>query len=228
MYQFMDDHSSEFSIVKMSKVLGVSRSGYYRWRDRPPAERSLENERLTRKITQIWVDSANTYGSPRIHKQLLADGESLSRPRVARLMKKAGMASQIRPKWMTTTDSGHALPVAPNLLDRTFEAKQLGQAWVSDITYLPSAGGWLYLTTTGGPGGPPDHRLVVVGQHGRRSDDNPRMEPGLQPAPAQWRADLPFGSRGAVCLRGVYKIVGRRGGHPVDEPKRQLLGQCAR
>lgn len=143
----MDDHSSEFSIVKMSQTLGVSRSGYYRWCGRGPSERSLDNERLTKKIKKIWADSAKTYGSPRIHEQLLADGESLSRPRVARLMKKAGIASQIRPKWITTTDSGHPLPVAPNLLDRNFEAKQLAQAWVSDITYLPSSGGWLYLTT---------------------------------------------------------------------------------
>lgn len=143
----MDDHNDQFSIVKMSQTLGVSRSGYYRWRGRGPAKRTLENKQLTAQITQIWQDSAKTYGSPRIHAALLANGEQLSRPRVARLMNKAGMASQIRPKWMTTTDSGHALPVAPNLLDRNFEAKHLGQAWVSDITYLPSSGGWLYLTT---------------------------------------------------------------------------------
>lgn len=143
----MDDHRSEFSIVKMSQTLDVSRSGYYRWRDRGPSKREQKNKELTTKITQIWQDSAKTYGSPRIHQQLLADGEQLSRPRVARLMKKAGIASQIRPKWITTTDSGHGLPVAPNLLDRNFEAEQLAQTWVSDITYLPSSGGWLYLTT---------------------------------------------------------------------------------
>jgi transposase InsO family protein len=143
----MDDHKSEFSILKMSEVLEVSRSGYYRWVGRGPSERELHNKQLTTKITQIWEDSAKTYGSPRIHAALLADGEQLSRPRVARLMKKAGIASKIRPKWVGTTDSDHALPVAPNILDRAFNPTRLGQAWASDITYLASSGGWLYLTS---------------------------------------------------------------------------------
>lgn len=94
----MDTHKNEFSIVKMSQVLGVSRSGYYRWRGRGPSERAQKNKDLTMKITQIWEHSAKTYGSPRIHAALLADGEKLSRPRVARLMKPAGIASEIRPK----------------------------------------------------------------------------------------------------------------------------------
>lgn len=131
----------------MSQTLGVSRSGYYRWCGRGPSERSLDNERLTKNIKQIWADSAKTYGSPRIHEQLLADGESLSRPRVARLMAEAGIASQIRPQWVVTTDSAHSLPIVPNVLDRRFTGWQLGQAWVSDITYLASTEGWLYLTT---------------------------------------------------------------------------------
>jgi transposase InsO family protein len=146
-YQFMDDNKHEFSIVKMSNILDVSRSGYYRWRGRGPSDRELENKQFTQQIRQIWEDSGKTYGSPRIHAALLAGGEQLSRPRVARLMRKAGIASQIRPKWVATTDSGHALPVAPNVLDRNFQADHLGRAWVSDITYLPSSGGWLYLTT---------------------------------------------------------------------------------
>src|SRR5690625_19571 len=137
----MDDYKDQFSIVKMSQTLGVSRSGYYRWRDRGPSKRALANKEFTQQIRQIWEASGKTYGSPRIHATLLADGEQLSRPRVARLMKKAGIASQIRPKWVTTTDSGHGLPVASNLLDRNFEAQQLAQAWVSDITYLPSSEG---------------------------------------------------------------------------------------
>jgi len=143
----MDDHRSEFSIVKMSAVLGVSRSGYYRWRGRGPSKRALKNKALTKKITTIWNDSAKTYGSPRIHAALLAGGETLSRPRVARLMKKAGIASEIRPTWVRTTDSGHGLAVAPNLLGRNFQADHLAQTWVSDITYLPSSEGWLYLST---------------------------------------------------------------------------------
>lgn len=133
--------------MKMSQVLGVSRSGYYRWRGRGPSERALENKRLKKRIKAIWEDSYKTYGSPRIHEQLKIEGETASRPRIARLMKQMGIQSQIRSKWTTTTNSNHNHPVAPNLLNRDFNADRLGQAWVSDITYLPSIHGWLYLTT---------------------------------------------------------------------------------
>lgn len=143
----MDNHNHEFSIVKMSQVLEVSRSGYYRWRGRGPSERALANKRLKERIKAIWKESYKTYGSPRIHEQLKKEGQTASRPRVARLMKQMGIQSQIRTKWVTTTDSNHSLPVAPNLLDRDFSADQLGQYWVSDITYLPSTHGWIYLTT---------------------------------------------------------------------------------
>jgi len=131
----------------MSKILGVSRSGYYRWAGRGPSARAIANKQFNKQIRRIWTDSAKTYGSPRIHRQLLADGENLSRPRVARLMKKMGIQSRIRRKWVATTDSGHALPVAGNLLDRAFNPSRLAQGWVSDITYLASEDGWLYLTT---------------------------------------------------------------------------------
>jgi len=143
----MAKHKNIFPIVKMSEVFGVSRSGYYSWTGREPSDRAKENQRLTRRIKQIWLDSGKTYGSPRIHQQLLRQGEQLSRRRVARLMRKEGIQSQIRPKWVATTDSKHQLPVAPNLLDQDFTTDRLGQVWVSDITYIPSSQGWLYLTT---------------------------------------------------------------------------------
>ena len=143
----MAEHKNIFPIVKMSEVFGVSRSGYYSWMSRGPSDRTKENQRLLRRIKQIWLDSGKTYGSPRIHQQLLRDGEPVSRPRVARLMKKEGIQSQIRPKWVATTDSKHQLPVAPNRLDQEFTTERLGQVWVSDITYIPSTQGWLYLTT---------------------------------------------------------------------------------
>ncbi|MDZ7692345.1 MAG: IS3 family transposase [Balneolaceae bacterium] len=143
----MAEHRHIFPIVKMSEVFDVSRSGYYSWMSREPSDRAKENRRLTKQIKHIWLKSGKTYGSPRIHQQLLREGEQLSRRRVARLMRKEGIQSQIRPKWVTTTDSRHTLPVAPNRLDQDFSAGQLGQVWVSDITYIPSNQGWLYLTT---------------------------------------------------------------------------------
>lgn len=143
----MEDNKHTFTIVKMSQVLGVSRSGYYRWRGRGPSERALENKRLKERIKEIWKGSYKTYGSPRIHQQLQKEGQTASRPRVARLMRQMDIQSQIRTKWVATTDSNHCLPVAPNLLDRDFSADRLGQRWVSDITYVPSTHGWIYLTS---------------------------------------------------------------------------------
>jgi len=133
----MADYKYVYPIEKMSKVFGVSRSGYYRWLNRPPSLRSLENQKLKTWVFKIWEGSKKNYGSPRIHQQLLRQGYKASRPRVARLMK----------KWVVTTDSKHHRPVAPNLLGRHFSPSHLGQVWVSDITYIPSEQGWLYLTT---------------------------------------------------------------------------------
>lgn len=131
----------------MSRVFGVSRSGYYRWLTRPPSKRSLYNNRLRTLISECWLASRQIYGSPRIHRALTGQGWQASRPRVARLMKGMGIASRIRPKWIQTTDGHHSWPVADNLLDRNFRPAQLGQVWVSDITYVLSEQGWLYLTT---------------------------------------------------------------------------------
>ncbi|MFH5886447.1 IS3 family transposase [Halalkalibaculum sp. DA3122] len=143
----MTDHKQSYPIAKMAKLFGVSRSGYYRWLGSGPSKRTLENQRLRQAIAEAWDASGHRYGSPRIHRQLIGEGWQVSRPRVARLMKAMGIQSQIRRKWVTTTDSRHRFPVAPNLLDRRFTASQLGQVWVSDITYLSSKEGWLYLTT---------------------------------------------------------------------------------
>lgn len=143
----MYNNRQHYTILKMSQVFGVSRSGYYSWLGREPSQRETESNRLKDRIKQIWKDSYKSYGSPRIHQKLLEEEESVSRPRVARLMKKMGIQSCRQAQWTVTTDSAHSLPTAPNLLDRRFTDWELGQAWVSDITYLPSRQGWLYLTT---------------------------------------------------------------------------------
>lgn len=143
----MADHSHQFPIAKMSRLFGVSRSGYYRWLGRGPSRRAITNQQLNRAILRVWEASGRTYGSPRIHRQLIGEGWSASRPRVARLMQAMGIASRIRRKWVKTTDSNHGWPLAPNLLDRNFAPEGLSEVWVSDITYLRSGQGWLYLTT---------------------------------------------------------------------------------
>lgn len=131
----------------MSQVFGVSRSGYYRWLTRPPSKRSLFNNKLRKAIHRVWKGSGTNYGSPRIHRQLVAEGWDVSRQRIARLMGKMGITSRIRRKGVQTTQSNHRWPVAPNLLDRNFSPENLSRVWVSDITYIPSEQGWLYLTT---------------------------------------------------------------------------------
>lgn len=143
----MADHAHIFPITKMSEVFGVSRSGYYSWMGRGPSKRASENQRLRAAIQRVWEASGTNYGSPRIHRQLVAEGWAVSRQRIARLMRAMGIASRIRKKWIITTDSNHRWPVAPNLLDRKFFPEKLCQVWVSDITYIRSEIGWLYLTT---------------------------------------------------------------------------------
>jgi putative transposase len=143
----MADHKHMYPIEKMSQVLQVSRSGYYRWTRRPVSQRTVENQWLRNKIFEIWHGSQRVYGAPRIHQKLLRQGVRASRPRVARLMRHMHIASRIRRKWVTTTDSAHNRPVVANLLDRNFTPSEIGKVWVSDITYLPCEHGWRYLTT---------------------------------------------------------------------------------
>jgi len=113
----------------MSTVLGVSRSGYYKWAGRGPSERAKQNKQFSRHIRRIWQQSGKTYGSPRIHKQLKAEGHRISRPRVGRLMARMGIASRIRRRWRSPSVTAPVRPIAPNVLDRRFTFRRLGRAW---------------------------------------------------------------------------------------------------
>ena len=130
----------------MCKVLQVSRSSYYNWLNRKPGKRAKENRMLTDRIREIYHQSKRTYGSPRITLALCQEGIHASRPRVARIMKKQQLKSIIRKKWVVTTDSRHHYPIVENKLNRDFSVTRKGQVWVSDITYIKTAQGWLYLT----------------------------------------------------------------------------------
>lgn len=128
----------------MCRVLGVSRSGYYRWRCRPQSRRSEYNELLLVKIKSIFKKSRKTYGSPRVYVQLRAEGETCGKRRVERLMSANGILAKQRRKFVVTTDSRHTLPVAENTLNRRFSVDSADRVWLSDITYIPTAEGWLY------------------------------------------------------------------------------------
>jgi transposase InsO family protein len=144
-FQFIDDHRDEFPVRRMCKVLEVSRSGYYAWRGRPPSEREMANRRLYKKIEAVYNESHKTYGSPRIYAALKQQGIACSENRVARLMRLHGLEAQQAKRFKTTTKRDQAAKTAPNLLAGDFSAERPNQKWVTDITYIRTGEGWLYL-----------------------------------------------------------------------------------
>jgi len=130
----------------MCRVFKVSRSGYYRWLKRGPSQREIDNRRLDEEIREIYIDSKGRYGSPKITHELRDRGHRVGKNRVAKRMRKAGLRSKIRRRYRVTTNSKHRFPVAPNLLERNFTTQAPDKVWVSDITYLATRTGWLYLT----------------------------------------------------------------------------------
>lgn len=134
-----------FRVEKMCQVLEVSRSGYYAWIKRPKSNRKKLNEELVERIKKIFNQSRQTYGSPRITHVLKNQGISCSKNRVARLMKENNIRPKTKRKFKATTNSKHNYPVADNILNRNFNPTEPNQAWVADITYIPTDEGWLYL-----------------------------------------------------------------------------------
>ena len=133
----------------MCKTLRISRSGFYAWLGRPESDRAREDHRLSALIRGIFDESRWTYGAPRVHRALRRRGVYCSRKRVARLMKLAGLRPKRRRRFrVKTTDSRHRYPISPDMLGRDFSARGPNQAWVSDITYIPTDEGWLYLAST--------------------------------------------------------------------------------
>lgn len=144
-YEFIRIHRKEHKVMKLCEVLEVSTSGFYDWLKRPESERSRENRRLTEKIRHYHQQSRAIYGSPKIHEDLVAEGETCSVKRVARLMQKAGIQSKMARKFVITTDSRNTMEAAPDLLQRQFNVDQPDEAWVSDTTFIATREGWLYL-----------------------------------------------------------------------------------
>lgn len=129
----------------MCRVFEVSRSGYYEWRTRPSSQRVRDDQALKASIREHHEKSRSTYGTRRIQKQLAEDGETVSRRRIGRLMGEEGLKCKMRRKFKATTNSKHNKPLAANLLNRNFTASEPDQAYVGDITYIPTREGWLYL-----------------------------------------------------------------------------------
>ena len=147
-YALIQAHRGEFRVSLMCRALQVSRSGFYDWTKRDPSERTAEEQRLRLEIRSIHRRSRRSYGSPRVHRALRKRGIACSRTRVERLMRQDGLRAKKKRRFRRTTDSTHTRPVAPNLLQRRFSVEEVGgldRVWVSDITYLPTRQGWLYL-----------------------------------------------------------------------------------
>ena len=141
----MKQWRSEYPVEIMARVLDVSRSGFYAWLGRPPSARALEDERLKVAITAAHAKTRETYGAKRLHLELKAEGVEVGRDRIARLRRELGIFCKQKRRFKATTQSNHNLPVAENLLGQCFEATAPNEVWHTDITYLPTGEGWLYL-----------------------------------------------------------------------------------
>ena len=147
-FRFIEDHRDDYPVRIMCSVLDVSPAGYYAWRLRPESRRSVANRALLGDIKRVYRDNHGCYGSPRVHRELKAQGRGASRGRIERLMRHHGVrAIMARPRRVRTTDSRHDLPIAPNLVDRDFTTTAPNRIWLADITYVETGEGWLYLST---------------------------------------------------------------------------------
>lgn len=144
-YRLIEAERTSFPVQFMCRMLGVSRSGYYDWRDRPLSRRSRENDTLTAKIREIHERSRQTYGSPRVHAELRSLGTRCSRRRVARLMREAGLRGCMRGRRRGTTPRSERARPAEDLLKRSFAATEIDKVWVADITYVATQEGFVYL-----------------------------------------------------------------------------------
>ncbi len=144
-FELIDVAKKEFPVQRLCKMLGVSQSGYFAWKDRPASRRQHDDMVLLAYVRSAFALSNGTYGSPRMMHELRDHGLQVGRRRTARLMRDNGLKARQKRRFKRTTDSEHAWPVAPNLLDQDFAATGLNQKWGVDISYVWTREGWLYL-----------------------------------------------------------------------------------
>ena len=144
-FTLIDRAKKDFPVQRLCRVLGVSASGYFAWQSRPPSQRQRQDMVLLAHVRAAFALSNGTYGSPRMTRELRDQGLAVGRRRTARLMRDNGMRARQRRCFKRTTDSEHAWPVAPNLLDLDFTATVPNQKWSADISYVWTREGWLYL-----------------------------------------------------------------------------------
>jgi putative transposase len=149
-YRFVDEHKGRWPVRLLCETLEVSPAGYYAWRQRPPSAQEQRQDVLLAHIRVIHAEVKQRYGSPRMHKELVARGYPCCINTVAKLMRDHGIVARSARRFrITTTDSNHDLAVADNLLDRQFNPSEANAVWLGDITYIPTREGWLYLAVVG-------------------------------------------------------------------------------
>jgi len=144
-FVFIAAEKALYPVRLLCEVLEVSRSGFYAWVDRPAPPKTTADARLVVEIRAALVRGRGAYGSPRVHRELRAHGIRVSRKRIERLMRENGIVARQKHRFVHTTDSRHAHPIAPNLLDRHFDPKAANEVWAGDVTYIATGEGWLYL-----------------------------------------------------------------------------------
>jgi putative transposase len=134
-----------FPVETMCRVLGVARSGFYAWKKRPKPARAKSDAQLAVKVAAAHQRSRHTYGSPRVHRELRAQGERVGKKRIERIMREKGIQGRAKRRFKRTTDSKHGGPIAPNILARQFTVAEPNRVWVTDVTAIATGEGWLYL-----------------------------------------------------------------------------------
>lgn len=141
----MQKTNTDYPIEKMAELFGINRNGYYRWKNRKPTKREKRNEILEQEILKIQNENHYCYGIPRVTKSLEKGGFCVNHKRVARIMKEKGLNYRRKKRFKITTDSSHHMEYSDNLLNQNFEIREINKVWASDITYLWTSEGWLYL-----------------------------------------------------------------------------------
>jgi len=145
-FSFIQEHAQQWPVSVMCATLDVSAQGFYAWRQRPTSQQQLRRDALLVEIRDAHVECKQRYGSPRIHAELVMGRDvPCSVNTIAKLMRQEGIRAKSVKKFRHTTDSNHSLPVAENVLDRQFDAQNLNECWLADVTYVPTREGWLYL-----------------------------------------------------------------------------------
>jgi transposase InsO family protein len=224
-FRFIEDHRDAYPVRLMCAVLEVSPAGYYAWRDRPVSARATANSALLAAIRQVHRDSSGRYGSPRVHAVLHRQCRGASRGRIERMMRRHGIRAIVAPpRRVRTTDSRHDLPIAAILIARDFTAPAPNRVWLADITYIPTAEGWLYLAAVMDL-----FSRKIVGWAMRDHMQVELASAALMMAIQQQRPQaglIHHSDRGVQGLTRLSQRSHRRRHHRIDEPQGRLLRQC--